>query len=536
MKRLVLILLLFIPSILYSQESFVEDSLTLNLQLAKNDSARVNTLWKLSGIYRNSNLKKSLSYADSALIVAKEDESQNFLALSYQNVGEVLFKMGFADRALENYLLCKKILDEQKDTVRLISLNHNVGGIYYQMFDYENALKYFKEALGVCNEMLVSGDSVYSGKMQIIYNSIGSAYDLTGEKDLALNYFQKAEQCAKIHHDYFNLGAIYNNMGKFYGEQGDNEKALSFLGLSLENRKRINDKNGMARSYLFLSNHYCSIGDFAKALTSVESAMRIIKMGGNMRSQKDAFDLLFKINKEMGNVDEALDAHMTYVSLKDSLFNEASVKEITRLQMQFEFEKKEKLMEMEQRRKELLYVYSISVLVLGMIIVALFYAWQRSRTKELKTKNQNVEIKLEALNKKMTTHIMYLLKKNELIKELSTKLINFKSSLAIKAQLPIQKIIFEMNSLTEEDVWEEFELRFQEVHSKFYINLSKQFPGLSPSERKLCAFLRLNMTTKEISSITHQNPKSLEVSRSRLRKKLDINNKDVNLVTFLSNM
>jgi DNA-binding CsgD family transcriptional regulator len=66
--------------------------------------------------------------------------------------------------------------------------------------------------------------------------------------------------------------------------------------------------------------------------------------------------------------------------------------------------------------------------------------------------------------------------------------------------------------------------------------LRKQYPQLSPADEKLCAFLRLNMSSKEIAAITQQSIKSVEVARARLRKKLNLTNTSSNLVTHLSNL
>ncbi len=66
------------------------------------------------------------------------------------------------------------------------------------------------------------------------------------------------------------------------------------------------------------------------------------------------------------------------------------------------------------------------------------------------------------------------------------------------------------------------------------INLIQRFPDLSPNEQRLCAFLKLNLATKEISSMTGQSPRAIEMARFRLRKKLGISTQDVNLITFIS--
>jgi len=92
----------------------------------------------------------------------------------------------------------------------------------------------------------------------------------------------------------------------------------------------------------------------------------------------------------------------------------------------------------------------------------------------------------------------------------------------------------ELHRSVESEIWEDFELRFKEVHSDFYTKLIHTFPDLSPNEQRLCAFLKLNMSTKEISELTGQSSKALEMARYRLRIKLNISGTDENLIAFLS--
>jgi DNA-binding CsgD family transcriptional regulator len=74
------------------------------------------------------------------------------------------------------------------------------------------------------------------------------------------------------------------------------------------------------------------------------------------------------------------------------------------------------------------------------------------------------------------------------------------------------------------------------VHSEFYTTLRKLYPDLSPADEKLCAFLRLNMSSKEIAAVSQQSIKSVEVARARLRKKLNLTNTNSNLVSHLANL
>ena len=99
----------------------------------------------------------------------------------------------------------------------------------------------------------------------------------------------------------------------------------------------------------------------------------------------------------------------------------------------------------------------------------------------------------------------------------------------------LRGVIKDINKNSEQDIWPEFEIRFKETHADFYKNLTTRFPNLTPNELKLCAFLKLNMSTKEISELTNQNPDSLKIARHRLRAKLGLS-RPVNIVNFLNQM
>jgi len=89
---------------------------------------------------------------------------------------------------------------------------------------------------------------------------------------------------------------------------------------------------------------------------------------------------------------------------------------------------------------------------------------------------------------------------------------------------------FRMNMA--EQIWNDFETRFENAFDSFYTVLLEKFPSLTPNERKLCALLRSGLSSKDIAILTFQNPQSVDVARYRLRKKLNLVN-DENLIDFL---
>ncbi len=83
-----------------------------------------------------------------------------------------------------------------------------------------------------------------------------------------------------------------------------------------------------------------------------------------------------------------------------------------------------------------------------------------------------------------------------------------------------------------EQIWNDFETRFENAFDSFYRVLLEKYPNLTPNERKLCALLRSGLSSKDIAILTFQNPQSVDVARYRLRKKLNLLNEE-NLIDFL---
>lgn len=86
-----------------------------------------------------------------------------------------------------------------------------------------------------------------------------------------------------------------------------------------------------------------------------------------------------------------------------------------------------------------------------------------------------------------------------------------------------------------DEEWKQFSIHFNNVHSNFLITLKEVYPELNAHEMKLCAYLRMNLSSKEIAQLMSISVRGVEISRYRLRKKLKLQpNED--LFGFLFNM
>ena len=159
---------------------------------------------------------------------------------------------------------------------------------------------------------------------------------------------------------------------------------------------------------------------------------------------------------------------------------------------------------------------------------------------EIQLQNEQLEkekaqLELENNEREMASKSMFLLEKDNLIHNISDKLRATLSNLDDEAATVVNGLISELNFSLNNKRWDEFEMRFNKVHPNFIRNLEKKHPKLSNNERKLCSFLLMNMSSKDISTITGQTVHSINIARSRLRNKLNLVHSGEELGSYLLN-
>lgn len=142
---------------------------------------------------------------------------------------------------------------------------------------------------------------------------------------------------------------------------------------------------------------------------------------------------------------------------------------------------------------------------------------------------------LTAKNLELTEKTMLLIRNNQFNIETAKKLNQLENNLDgnIDARSIIREVLSDIDQKIHEDNWGHFELAFQNVHPEFSQNLIQKYPHITPAELKQCILIRLGLNTKDMAFVLYQSPFSIKVTRSRIRKKLQIAN-DENLQSFLA--
>ncbi len=162
------------------------------------------------------------------------------------------------------------------------------------------------------------------------------------------------------------------------------------------------------------------------------------------------------------------------------------------------------------------------------------------KEKTLENDRKIVELKNEALknevklkSKQLANTAMALVKKNETLTELKKELVLNKNE--FDNYYSYKKLLKKVdNSIAHKDEWEIFEYNFNQVHEEFFNQLKKQYPDLTHKDLKICAYIKMNLSTKEIAQLLNISIRGVETHRYRLKRKLNLEN-DNSLASYLRN-
>ncbi len=470
---------------------------------------------------------------------SKANQTENYVTMELM-MGVVCAEMDNLPEAISHYLEGIKIAEEKHMKLPLAKLNKQMGLLFMESVDKQASLDYFRKAIKYYIEV---GDSVGPA---IPYLYMGYIYSDLGNGEMATNYAVKAKSIFEKAHSTLKETAVMLLMSQIESRQGNHRQALAHVNQSLILINK-EDKSYKGPWEYILSQFYSEIGGVTMEAGRMQEAMMYLKKAYSISIRLNQPKTLSQIAEKLSilyerlkNQDSALFYYKIFHLKSDSLAKATSINTFKLTEIRNDFEKKQKdaeqkLNDERLQRINILIISIISVIILLAIVLILFLKLRLEKEKKKKADLEKtaLDAKLEYQNKEMTTNVMYLNKMNEQVVRIAEKL----QSLQIEEDSDNSKIIrsiaYELKQGSGSDSLKEFEMRFQNVHNDFYRNLTDKFPDLTPNELKLCAYLRLNMSTKDISSLTYQNENSIGVARTRLRQKFGITRQD-NLITFLA--
>jgi AraC family transcriptional regulator, chitin signaling transcriptional activator len=146
----------------------------------------------------------------------------------------------------------------------------------------------------------------------------------------------------------------------------------------------------------------------------------------------------------------------------------------------------------------------------------------------MRLKNDQLQQEFENKNRELAVSTMNLIKKNELLSSIKDDL-----KKTTEGDRSLKSVITTINkNINEDDTWDMFKEAFNNADKDFLKKIKKAHAALTPNDLRLCAYLRLNLSSKEIAPLLNISVRSVEIKRYRLRKKMDLQH-ELGLVEYI---
>jgi len=481
------------------------------------------------------------------------------VVIALHNIGVCNFYRGDYDKVARYYNRSLR-LAETLNNKKFITVNLlNLGILYSTQKDFLRAKKFIKSAL--LNYRIVNDVAGIAGAMA----HLGTVYFNEGYMDSSLVNHEKSLSLYKDLDNENGISQELSNIGDIYVQNGQFLKANDYYLGSVELRKKNKDDYGLSISYTGLANANYGIGNAKEAQLYFDSALVVSESIGSVWRTAEIYESMSSFQARQGNYKLAYDALKNYSEIRDTLFSREKIEVVRELEAQYQNEKTIKDLDIQKgqvknlKRTNGLFVFSLIALAVIFLLIILL---GRTRHKRILLSNQkNMEIaetnrllaesqqmaveaelersklerekmraELQFKKKELTQLALHINQQNDFLESLKN---NIKE---IGATPEVKSLERELDAkLNLDKQREDFEMNIDLINEDFYRKLSERFPQLNENEKKLCAMIRLNLSSKEIASIQNISSKSVDMNRYRMRKKLNITGEE-DLSKFLSEL
>jgi serine phosphatase RsbU (regulator of sigma subunit)/Tfp pilus assembly protein PilF len=330
------------------------------------------------------------------------ERSKKLKAEVIAGIGAIYLDKGYFSIALKNFIESQKIKDgliksgfiDESETA---GDYFNIGMVHFEMYNYDKAMEYLNKSLQISKD---ANDSLGMAKCR---NNIGLAEFKLNRIDHALKNFELTLEFALKNDIPILQAQVYNNMADCFIRKGDYEKAELYLAKSIIIAQKLSNELGVAYIKLGFSELYIKTKNYKKAVQNAEDAIAISKKYELTALEKEGYEKLYRVFKLMGNYKTALEKHIKFKELEDSLFNKEKTGQIAEMEAKYQAEKKQKEIdntklvlaernaELQKKRNES-YIY-FGLLLLLFISIVFIYINSKHKQKIAKLiQNQNKRI------------------------------------------------------------------------------------------------------------------------------------------------
>ena len=464
-------------------------------------------------------------------------------------IGNSLESLGAYEMSIE---YSKKSLEHEFNSNRIerYYMVEHVARLYSKTHQFDSANFYYKKAL-----YLIKGHNI-SGLITHCLNNIGSNYLEQGNLHTATYFFNRAisnfHLNPKFTGDSTLYAVTYDNLAKIHELKGEYKQALEkqkeavrMIGMT----KLAQPDLGLRVKYLLhLAEAELRLGLFNDAKKHMD-LVQLKDAGTELKLEYyDALAAYYEKSNQTAQLIKTFHKRREVIRLvlKDQSMN-SMLNEFIRFQnnqMTLELETQKKAREQIQsiNRKELLLSIGFSVILLIILVVVFLVNRKVQQSKNraacierklneetLKYKESEAErltLELELKNKDLLTFAINITKKFEFTGEMALRLQQLRRKDVIEKSDVTELISYVKSFQAVDNGMMAFQNNVNEINGQFLHRLQEKFPDLTQNEKELCLLIKLNLSSKEIAAMKSITFESVNVLRSRLRKKMNLDVKD----------
>lgn len=471
---------------------------------------------------------------DTLIFIARDfftrkDKDPHITALSWYYSGCIFRENRELEDAMDYYKTAFTYAEKTGDVALQGLIIYNIGDLLVEQGLYKDALKKYKESAQLyCRN---------PEKLITCYGAQGRMFTLIEEYDSAIVYFQRGLDLADSVDNKTLQSVLAQNISIVYRTTKQYDKAIDYLNQSFNLN---NDSSRILRYYLNLSRIYSDMGQSDSAYWySAKLKNQVDNHRGDMKLQASIYQVLASVEKNNGNYDEAFKYQDKYTTAIEKITEERLEQSVYEVQRKYDYE----IMRNHYiQRISTLQSWAI-IMLIAIVIGGALFSWYtlKQKTEYLKTQQQieilrgisaelkkSLESKTSARNQNMRQLLLWkfdVVKKSALLDQFSTS--EMSASEMVKE---FRKIVYNGKK---DDHWQHILSVINEMNEGVFEKMELLFPNLTETEQKIAVLTYSEMTVRDISIILNLSPNTVQKYRSDLRKKLNIDDKTIDTVTYL---
>ncbi|WP_020598213.1 tetratricopeptide repeat protein [Spirosoma panaciterrae] len=337
----------------------------------------------------------------------------------------------------------------------------------------------------------------------------------------SLVYFGQALQLATARRDTDNLIRIYLNTASILIEKGDNLQTIKTAQKGLQLAEKRSRPDPILRASAMIGAALIGLNRFEEADRYFKRAERLLPALGSLFYDREMALIRMRWAEKQHNYKAAYHYQQTYFSLDTSLANQASRQKVGELEVRYKTKENEQIkarLEQDLSYQRWLFVGGICVLALIVVVIYLQRKQLSNRNQLLEAREKMTTLQLQSATEQLTFIADSVVEKNAFIDQIKNELEQFRR----KETEDSDELVEQLNRarMLTDAHWDEFRIKFEQLHPQFIDRLRQQVPSLTDTELKMACMIRLHFSAGQMAGMLGISAESIKKNRYRLRKKL----------------